>query len=444
MRHWAAIGAALAALAATLRGADASAAQKGALVVTGGAEHMCTLSATLKKIKRDALATRGRLPRVAEGGNEGARSGTSRADIELALANATQLAAQHAPGTGGKLTRAQSLRAALRAWRAPLKGTPQWTHGTAGGGTRRNMVQPIDDTIEAFETASTTASVDSCASSSQLKQRQASATRADQEKLYGCIREDAANKNNLDTAISKVKEATPLEALRAATQSMKAWTGGGSSAGEQVFDAGTSSAGVCTFTEKGTTGTSAGLKADVHTAFAGLWTLTLNSNNPTIAWKGGDLGTSAKTTKFAGIIDAWDALQAHATIESQMCDTSTLTKDVQLIMDKLCSDEEEEDKRKHIAALVQLAAKVTQQAAEESKNQTPQQSGEKQGHKTPGHEDTKEQRATEAQQRERNTAERARARQERSGALEGRTLCGSDRGACKKGRVKRRHASAMA
>ncbi|KAH8609534.1 hypothetical protein ERJ75_001202900 [Trypanosoma vivax] len=78
-----------------------------------------------------------------------------------------------------------------------------------------------------------------------------------------------------------------------------------------------------------------------------------------------------------------------------MCDTSTLSKDVQLIMDKLCSDEKEEDKRKHIAALVQLAAKVTQQAAEESKNQTPQQSGEKQGHKTPGHEDAKEQRATE-------------------------------------------------
>ncbi|KAH8618917.1 hypothetical protein ERJ75_000226700 [Trypanosoma vivax] len=101
MRHWAAIGAALAALAATLRGADAAAEQKGALVVTGGAEHMCTLSATLKKIKRDALATRGRLPRAAEGGNEGARSGKSRADIELALANATQLAAQHAPGTGG-------------------------------------------------------------------------------------------------------------------------------------------------------------------------------------------------------------------------------------------------------------------------------------------------------------------------------------------------------
>ncbi|KAH8609570.1 hypothetical protein ERJ75_001201700 [Trypanosoma vivax] len=405
MRHWAAIGAALAALAATLRGADASAAQKGALVVTGGAEHMCSLSATLKKIKRDALATRGRLPRVAEGGNEGARSGTSRTDIELALANATQLAAQQAPGTGGKLTRAQSLRAALRALasaaerHATMDALAQLVAARA-----ETWHRPIDDTIEAFETASTTASVDRwCLIATSSSSSQASATRASQEKLYGCIREDDANKAKLDTAISKVKEATPLEALRAATQTMKAWTGKGSSAGEQVFDQGTSTAGERTFTEKGTDGTSAGLKANVHTPFAGLWTLTLNGNNPTIAWKGGDLGTSAKTTKFAGIIDAWDALQAHASTESQMCDTSTLTKDVQLIMDKLCSDEEEEDKRKHIAALVQLAAKATQQAAEESKNQTPHQSGEKQSHTTPGQEDAKEQRANEDTNKEKGT-----------------------------------------
>ncbi|KAH8609472.1 hypothetical protein ERJ75_001201800 [Trypanosoma vivax] len=409
MRHWAAIGAALAALAATLRGADASAAQKGALVVTGGAEHMCTLSATLKKIKRDALATRGRLPRVAEGGNEGARSGTSRTDIELALANATQLAAQQAPGTGGKLTRAQSLRGALRALasaaerHATMDALAQLVAARA-----ETWHRPIDDTIEAFETASTTASVDRwCLIASSSSSDQASATRASQAKLYGCIREDDANKDNLDTAISKVKEATPLEALRAATQTMKAWTGEGSSNGEQVFDQGASTAGECTFTEKGTTSTSAGLKADVHTPFAGLWTLTLNGNNPTIAWKGGDLGTTAKTTKFAGIIDAWDELQAQASTESQMCDTSTLTKDVQLIMDKLCSNEEEEDKRKHIAALVQLAAKVTQQTAEESKKQTTHQSGEKQSHTTPGHEDTKEQRATEAGNKEKGTQQGA-------------------------------------
>ncbi|KAH8609535.1 hypothetical protein ERJ75_001201900 [Trypanosoma vivax] len=184
---------------------------------------------------------------------------------------------------------------------------------------------------------------------------------------------------------------------------MKTWTGEGSRNGEQVFDAGASTAGECTFTEKGTTSTSAGLKANVHTPFAGLWTLTLNGNNPTIAWKGGDLTATAKTTKFAGIIDAWDELQAQATIESQMCDTSTLTKDVQLIMDKLCSNEEEEDKRKHIAALVQLAAETTQQAAEESKNQTPHQSGEKQSHKTPGQGDAKEQRATEDTNKEKGT-----------------------------------------
>ncbi|KAH8619231.1 hypothetical protein ERJ75_000186300 [Trypanosoma vivax] len=220
MRHWAAIGAALAALAATLRGADASAAQKGALVVTGGAEHMCTLSATLKKIKRDALATRGRLPRAVESGDEGARSGTSRTDIELALANATQLAAQHAPGTGGKLTRAQSLRAALRALasaaerHATMDALAQLVAARA-----ETWYRPIDDTIEAFETASTTSSVDRWRLiESDSSTSQASATRKDQEKLYGCIREDDSHKANLDTAISKVSEATPLEALRAATK----------------------------------------------------------------------------------------------------------------------------------------------------------------------------------------------------------------------------------
>ncbi|KAH8618916.1 hypothetical protein ERJ75_000227500 [Trypanosoma vivax] len=410
MRHWAAIGAALAALAATLRGADAAAAQKGALVVTGGAEHMCTLSATLKKIKRDALATRGRLPRVAEGGNEGARDGTSRTSIELALANATQLAAQHAPGTGGKLTRAQSLRAALRALasaaerHATMDALAQLVAARA-----ETWYRPIDDTIEDFETASTASSVARwCLIASSSSRSRASATRADQAKLYGCIREDDSHKDNRETAISKVREATPLGPLRAATQRMKAWTGGGKSSGQQVFDAGSSSAGECTFTEKGTDGTSAGLKADVHTPFAGLWTLTLNGNNPTIACKGGDLTATAETTKFEVIIDCWDALQAHATIESQMCDTSTLSKDVQLIMDKLCSDEEDEDKRKHIATLVQLAAKATQQAAEESKKQTPHQSGEKQGHKTPEHEDAKEQRAAEDTNKEKGTQQSTR------------------------------------
>ncbi|KAH8618915.1 hypothetical protein ERJ75_000226800 [Trypanosoma vivax] len=189
---------------------------------------------------------------------------------------------------------------------------------------------------------------------------------------------------------------------------MKAWTGGGKSSGQQVFDAGTSSAGECTFTEKGTDGTSAGLKADVHTPFAGLWTLTLNGNNPTIACKGGDLTATAKTTKFAVIIDCWDALQAHASTESQMCDTSTLSKDVQLIMDKLCSDEEEDDKRKHIAALVQLAAKDTQQAAEESKNQTLQPKRREAGPQNTGAEDAKEQRATEDTNKEKGTQQSAR------------------------------------
>ncbi|KAH8618920.1 hypothetical protein ERJ75_000227000 [Trypanosoma vivax] len=223
MRHWAAIGAALAALAATLRGADASAQQKGALVVTGGAEHMCTLSATVKKIKRDALATRGRLPRAAEGGDEGARSGASRTDIELALANATQLAAQHAPGTGGKLTRVQSLRAALRALasaaerHATMDALAQLVAARA-----ETWYRPIDDTIEAFETASTDSSVNRwCLIESNSSTNQRSATRGDQQRLYGCIREDAANKANMDTAIRRVKDATPLEALRNATQNMK-------------------------------------------------------------------------------------------------------------------------------------------------------------------------------------------------------------------------------
>ncbi|KAH8609493.1 hypothetical protein ERJ75_001202800 [Trypanosoma vivax] len=398
MRHWAAIGAALATLAATLRGADASAAQKGALVVTGGAEHMCTLSATVKKIKRDALATRGRLPRAAESGDEGARSGTSRTDIELALANATQLAAHKAPGTGGKLTRAQSLRAALRALASATE-----RHDTMDAlaqlveARAETLYRPIADTIEAFETASTNDSDDKwCLIESSSKSDRGSATRADQAKLYGCIREDdSQNKDKLDHAISLIKEREPIAALRSATHAMQGWRGEGHGTGADVFDAGTSSAGVCTFTEKGTSSDGAGLKANVHTPFAGLWTLTLNGNNPTIAWKGGDLTHSAEGTEFEGIIEAWDALQANATIESQMCDTSTFTKDVQLIMDKLCSDEEEEGKRKHIAALVQLAAKVTQQAAEESENQTPQQSGENKGHKTPGHEDEEEQRATE-------------------------------------------------
>ncbi|KAH8609491.1 hypothetical protein ERJ75_001202600 [Trypanosoma vivax] len=225
---------------------------------------------------------------------------------------------------------------------------------------------------------------------------------------------------------------------------MKAWTGGGSSSGQQVFDAGTSSAGECTFTEKGTDGTSAGLKADVHTPFAGLWTLTLNGNNPTIACKGGDLTATAKTTKFAVIIDCWDALQAHASTESQMCDTSTLSKDVQLIMDKLCSDEEEEDKRKHIAALVQLAAKAHNKPQKKAKTRHRSKAARSRAtkHRARRREGTARNRRH--KQRERNTAEHARARQERSGALEGRTLCGSDRGACKKGRVRRRHASAMA
>ncbi|KAH8618918.1 hypothetical protein ERJ75_000227200 [Trypanosoma vivax] len=235
MRHWCAVGAALAALAATLRGADAASAQKGALVVTGGAEHMCTLSATPKKIKRDALATRGRLPRAAEVGNEGARSGTSRADIELALANATQLAAQQAPGTRGNLTRAQSLRAALLALasaaerHATMDALAQLVAARA-----ETWYRPIDDTIEAFETASTASRVNRwCRIESSSSSDQTSATRADQAKLYGCIREDDSNKANLDTAISKVKEATPLEALRATTKSMKTWTGKGSSSGQR-------------------------------------------------------------------------------------------------------------------------------------------------------------------------------------------------------------------
>ncbi|KAH8618912.1 hypothetical protein ERJ75_000227100 [Trypanosoma vivax] len=90
-----------------------------------------------------------------------------------------------------------------------------------------------------------------------------------------------------------------------------------------------------------------------------------------------------------------------------MCDTSTLSKDVQLIMDKLCSDAELEHKSKHIAALEQLAAKATQQAAEESENQTPHQSREKQSRKTPGQEDTKEQRATEDGNKEKGTQQNA-------------------------------------
>ncbi|CCD19310.1 hypothetical protein, conserved in T. vivax [Trypanosoma vivax Y486] len=272
------------------------------------------------------------------------------------------------------------------------------------------LYRPIDDTIEAFETASTDSSVNRwCLIESGSKSDRASATRADQEKLYGCIPEgDIQNKDKLDHAISLIKEREPIAALRKATHAMQAWGGRGHGEGADVFDAGTTSAGECTFTEKGTDGTSAGLKADVHTPFAGLWTLTLNSNNPTIACKGGDLTASAKKTAFEGIIEAWNALQAQATIESQMCDTSTLTKDVQLIMDKLCKTEPKLNNSEHIAALVQLAAKDTQQAAEESRNQTLQQSGEKQGHKTPGHEDAKEQRATEDTNKEKGTHQSTR------------------------------------
>ncbi|KAH8618914.1 hypothetical protein ERJ75_000227400 [Trypanosoma vivax] len=406
MRHWAAIGAALAALAATLRGADASAAEKGALVVTEGAEHMCTLSATLKKIKRDALATRGRLPRVVEGEAGGHRKGTSRTDIALALANATQLAAQQAPGTGGKLTRAQSLQRALGALASAAE-----RHATMDAlaslvaARAETLYRPIDDTIEAFETASTESGDERwCLIESSSTDGRGSATRADQAKLYGCIREDDwENASKLDKAIGSTMKGAPLKQLGIATAKMQKWVGGGEGQGSDVFDAGRSSKGVCSFTAKGTRAQAAGLKAAVHTPFAGLWTLTLHNNNPTIAWKGGNLTESAKTTEFAGIIDAWDALQAHASSESQMCDTSTLDQDVQLIMDKLCSNETEKDKRKHIAALVDMAQQVTQQAAEPRNDQTPRGTNENTRRSTPGQEDAEEQRAAEDTNKEKGT-----------------------------------------
>ncbi|KAH8609481.1 hypothetical protein ERJ75_001202100 [Trypanosoma vivax] len=206
----------------------------------------------------------------------------------------------------------------------------------------------------------------------------------------------------------------------------------------------TSSAGECTFTEKGTDGTSAGLKANVHTPFAGLWTLTLNGNNPTIAWKGGDLTATAKTTKFAGIIDAWDALQAHATIESQMCDTSTLSKDVQLIMDKLCSTKRKKTSANTSQHWCSWQRKSHNKPQKKAKTRHRTKAARSRATKHRGRKTRRNSAQPKTQQRERNTAGHARARQERSGALEGRTLCGSDRGACKKGRVRRRHASAMA
>ncbi|KAH8618322.1 hypothetical protein ERJ75_000294500 [Trypanosoma vivax] len=343
----------LAAAGLSARRSQGSPADKGAMVVDGGAALVCELSKLLKQV-RDETHTRGPTPAAPEdldepeAGNEtvrtllrlawqlGTEDARSRDDVRTrelgkdgagtTQGNGARGAQQEQKGQealSAGITEERDVILALVALSLKTKERQQLVEAAALGldAIAQGMHEQIDNGIAQFTVARTDSSGDRRCLIKNLGQS-AGTTIAAEATLHGCLpyakpstTRSSSNKD-LHTALGKaVTGRTLIDRLKTATQTMKTWT----TASQAFFDGGSGSIGACAYTTKGAAGTIAGIKTGVNTPFAKFFAITV-STNPAMEWTGGDLEQDPAQTKFATLLRAHDAFE---TAKKDLAETCT-------------------------------------------------------------------------------------------------------------------------